>query len=325
MTKDMVLAMAEMVERFNREIIGLPIPTEPRRLSPERKKFGTNHMVEEINEFSLSEDIDTEVDALIDLVYVALGRLIEMGVAPMPVFEEVHKMNMMKRRGTLSKRPGSLGHDAIKPEGWTPPDLKPFLTVTQADLIAATSPGVTPDQLGFFASDKMDTRRNPKILVLGFARHGKDTVSEMLRDNHGLSFTSSSAFCAEHVILPALSPVYGYTCAEDCIDDKEGHRAEWYQLIQDYNTPDKTRLAREIFARHDVYCGLRSAVEFLACKDSGIFDVVLWVNRPGTIMEDKSSCSVLPFLADHVIENDGTLEELAEKVDRLMEVILNEQ
>lgn len=35
---------------------------------------------------------------------------------------------------------------------------------------------------------------NQKLLVIGYGRHGKDTVCEILRDQHGYSFTSSSSF-----------------------------------------------------------------------------------------------------------------------------------
>lgn len=121
----------EMVERFNREIIGLTIPREPTRLSPGRKDHALDHMREELDEFGTSTTIDDEVDALLDLVYVALGRIVEMGVAPRPVFEEVQAANMRKHRGTVAKRPNSAGHDAVKPEDWTPPDLTPYLTLTK--------------------------------------------------------------------------------------------------------------------------------------------------------------------------------------------------
>lgn len=138
----------EMVTRFNTEVIGLPIPEKPTPLSGPRFDYAVAHLKEELkeltdswmnpewnyNEAAKAEKLEEQVDALIDLVYVALGRIVEMGVLPGPAFEQVHVANMAKQRGMKATRPGSLGHDAIKPEGWTPPDLAPVLRARVADL-----------------------------------------------------------------------------------------------------------------------------------------------------------------------------------------------
>ena len=50
----------------------------------------------------------------------------------------------------------------------------------------------------------------PKLLVIGYGRHGKDTVSEILCREMGLNYQSSSEFCAGHVMFPTLSKKYGY-------------------------------------------------------------------------------------------------------------------
>ena len=80
-------AMAIEVERFNREIIGLPIPETPQRLSEGRKLHAVSHLLEELKEFKAAETIEDEADALLDLSYVALGRLIEMGCADVDPLE----------------------------------------------------------------------------------------------------------------------------------------------------------------------------------------------------------------------------------------------
>lgn len=132
--KSPVVSMAEDVQRFLTTIIGLPIPEEPTRLTSPRKVYAVGHLTEELEEFARSHKIEDEVDALIDLVYVALGRLIEMGVCPGAAFEEVHQANMQKQRGQVSKRPNSLGYDAVKPDGWTGPDIEKMLRITKSDV-----------------------------------------------------------------------------------------------------------------------------------------------------------------------------------------------
>lgn len=127
-------AMLDMVDRFNREIIGLPIPGKPKMLDADRKQWSCTAFEEEMTEFKEAKTIEDEADALIDLTYFALGRLVEMGLAPLPLFEQVHGANMKKKRGELSKRPAARGFDAVKPEGWKPPDLMPFLCINWKDL-----------------------------------------------------------------------------------------------------------------------------------------------------------------------------------------------
>jgi hypothetical protein len=77
---------------------------------------------EELTELEEAQTLEDEVDAIIDLIYFAAGRLYEMGVDGARAFKVVHDCNMLKERGELAKRPGSRGHDAIKPIGWKPPD-----------------------------------------------------------------------------------------------------------------------------------------------------------------------------------------------------------
>lgn len=127
-------------EEFNRSIIGLPIPESPKLLSKSRASWAAGALQEELTEFQdaqADKDILESADALIDLIYFALGRLVEMGIPARMVFDEVQRANMGKERGELSKRTGSLGYDAIKPEGWQPPDHSALLTFSAEDLAKA--------------------------------------------------------------------------------------------------------------------------------------------------------------------------------------------
>ncbi len=132
---DLVDDMIEDVGQFHEEVLGVDLPTSPTRLSVERKKYATDHLYEEFEEFREADDLGGEVDALVDLAYVAIGRLLEMGVYPRAAFDAVHRANMAKESGTNPKRPDNE-HDAVKPEGWTPPDLSAVLSVGLADLEA---------------------------------------------------------------------------------------------------------------------------------------------------------------------------------------------
>lgn len=115
------------VRQFSTTILGLEIPLTPSMLMRDRAQARCDHMVEELDEIMSSETIEDQADGFIDLLYLAIGGLVEMGLGDKveKLFEEVHRANMSKARGVVSKR-GNL-HDAIKPEGWRPPDLKAII------------------------------------------------------------------------------------------------------------------------------------------------------------------------------------------------------
>jgi predicted HAD superfamily Cof-like phosphohydrolase len=131
---------ADVIE-FNQEIIGLG-PTE--YLNPERLQWFKNTINEELGEFEaanekykmdyeaskrinvtedqLLEDKVDMIDAIMDLIYFALGRLYEIGCTEddfAAMWNAIHHANMTKKRGNKGR--GS-DDDAIKPEGWQGPE-----------------------------------------------------------------------------------------------------------------------------------------------------------------------------------------------------------
>jgi hypothetical protein len=159
----------------------------------------------------------------------------------------------------------------------------------------------------------------PKLLVVGHARHGKDTVCDILKTKHNLSFKSSSMFCAELFIFDALKSKYNYKTVDDCFLDRYNHRAEWYNLIHEYCSSDYAKLGKEIFAKYNIYCGLRNKKEFHAMKNANVFDYCIWVDRSEHLsLEEDKSMTLEPWMADYVIDNNDTLEQLVYNTDQVM-------
>ena len=113
-----------------------------------------------------------------------------------------------------------------------------------------------------------------KILILGYSRHGKDTLAEIFRDNFGISFTSSSLAACEIAIFPVLSEKYGYKTNIECYEDRHNHRSEWYEMICNYNKDDGARLCKDILKLNDCYVGMRAKREFEASKH--LFDLIIF-------------------------------------------------
>ena len=152
------------------------------------------------------------------------------------------------------------------------------------------------------------------FLILGYGRHGKDTVSELLRDVHGYEFADNSMVVAE-----AIYEQLGYEDAQACYDDRHNgdNRQRWYKAIQELNAEDKNTYTKMVYAKSQVRCGLRDIEEFTAAKEAKLFDVCIWVDRSDVEpTEDESSCTVTPELADYVLDNNGDLKALKKNLEQ---------
>lgn len=126
-----------------------------------------------------------------------------------------------------------------------------------------------------------------KILIIGHGQHGKDTVAEeLVKRLPELSFTSSSHFCAEKIVRPALAEIgIEYPTLEECYEDRVNHREFWAATIADWCTPPD-RLTKAILKDNDVYVGMRARREFEASKK--LFDLIVWVDRTVHLSDDPT-------------------------------------
>lgn len=159
---------------------------------------------------------------------------------------------------------------------------------------------------------------NIRLLIIGPARHGKDSLAEILNKHYGLKFISSSQACADIFIYDELKEKYGYKTPEECFEDRMNRRQEWYELICGYNKDDKAKLAKEILKYNNTYVGMRDSAEIKECLKQGLFDLVIWVDASKRLpMESSNSFNISLLDADVIIDNNGTYEEFKEKALRL--------
>lgn len=100
------------------QLVGL----KPRHLTKRKLLERVAQMQEELDEFSSaveSDDIAEQADALVDLVYFALGTASQIGLPWQDLWEDVHRANMSKIPGVKPER-GFLV-DCVKPDGWEGP------------------------------------------------------------------------------------------------------------------------------------------------------------------------------------------------------------
>ena len=158
-----------------------------------------------------------------------------------------------------------------------------------------------------------------KLLIIGHGTHGKDTVAQMIKDKVGLSFTSSSVKASKLFIFDTLKDKYNYKNHLECFEDRHNHRSEWYDLICEYNSKDKARLAKQILETEDMYIGMRDEEEFKACEKEKLFKWVIGVYNPNLPEESKNSFNIDFWNScDFIIPNASDLLTLEKKVSRMI-------
>lgn len=121
----MIDSQFEQVKAFH-QAFNHPVSDTPVSLTEDRANKRYKWMLEEINEFLVAvknQDIVEQADAMIDVMYFALGTLVEMGVRPGELFEVVQEANMSKIWPDGKPHYNEMGK-VIKPAGWKDPHPK---------------------------------------------------------------------------------------------------------------------------------------------------------------------------------------------------------
>jgi len=97
---------------------------KPRLLEEDIMQSRIRHLQEELNELHAAHIYDKgmpeQLDAIVDLVYVAVGTAYLMGLDFDEAWTRVHNANMQK----VPQATERSKIDVVKPEGWVAPDLK---------------------------------------------------------------------------------------------------------------------------------------------------------------------------------------------------------
>lgn len=109
-------ACDQSVEGFNQEQFNLYVKLIDEEFNDELKAAISNN-----------DPVET-LDALLDILVVTIGAIHSMGADGEGGWKEVMRTNFAKidkETGKVRKREDGK---VLKPLGWTPPDLKPFIT-----------------------------------------------------------------------------------------------------------------------------------------------------------------------------------------------------
>lgn len=147
------------------------------------------------------------------------------------------------------------------------------------------------------------------IVLTGYGGSGKDTICKLLEGQYTSAGSSKlvTLFMRDYLADSGIT----YSAAQACYADRRNHRGLWATGIQEYNSPDLTRLGTSIFKDATIYNGLRSLSEYLALKEAGLIDCLIWVDAGGRVpVESQESMTLTKEYADYVIDNSGVMKDL---------------
>src|SRR5512142_885554 len=101
-----------------------PAPDAPELLHADLVHRRANWIEEEADELREAATIEEQADAFIDVIYFALGGLVNLGVRPGPLWDIVQGANMAKLWPDGRPRHRESDGKVIKPEGWEDPGPK---------------------------------------------------------------------------------------------------------------------------------------------------------------------------------------------------------
>lgn len=119
--------LAHSVVDFNKRVLGIDQRIHG-LLNESELILSKKCLQEELDEFSQAadqQDFIGQIDALIDLQYFAIGVMYKLGLTAEEITkccDAVHQANMQKKLGVVAKRGDGSAADAVKPEGWIPPE-----------------------------------------------------------------------------------------------------------------------------------------------------------------------------------------------------------
>ena len=120
---------------------GLGTTGPAQALEPSEQKFRIKCLYEELAEYETAVsagDLPEQFDALVDMIYFALGVCHRNRFPVSHGFDRVHQANMTKKLGPN-------GVEIVKPEGWQPPNLEDLIQNDFYELLKRNAGLVTVD------------------------------------------------------------------------------------------------------------------------------------------------------------------------------------
>jgi hypothetical protein len=173
----------------------------------------------------------------------------------------------------------------------------------------------------------------PVLLIVGDGGAGKDSVAVLIRDLVGIPYLHSTSYTAAMMMWQEITDWrlnklndsslsrFDWVPEEtqslkDFYLQRSDFRREWADWIREYNRQHENwGLYRQCCQEGNrLLTGIRKVSELEACQQRNLFDLILWVDRPGIPRDPTQEYG--PERADFILRNDN-LERTIVKINRI--------
>lgn len=151
-----------------------------------------------------------------------------------------------------------------------------------------------------------------KILICGMGRAGKDCACEYLAQITGLrNAGTTSKYLAEYVAQKlGVSVEEAYARRHE----SDEMRVIWYNIGNEIRKNDPSILIRTALEHGEITGGVRDWEEVVRARRDGLVDLVVWIENNRVAVDPTVKFG--PEACDLVIQNNGSLEEYHERLER---------
>jgi len=160
-----------------------------------------------------------------------------------------------------------------------------------------------------------------RIVFVGPGGSGKTAAARILSDLTGMRHCSTSEYARDKLWNRHTFLAGEYANAEAFYADRVNRREWWARQIDMLNGSSRCDMyARMVEDGFQIIDGIRRLDELRACRECGIVDECVWVDRPGTSKDSSLdfgpvACSrIFPGDTFHCLKNYGDLDELRQRV-----------
>lgn len=149
------------------------------------------------------------------------------------------------------------------------------------------------------------------VCVVGHGRSGKDESLSILSSLTGLRNAGTTSLYLTKYVASEL----GLTEEEAYRDRHESirNRETWKRIGDEIRGDDPGKLLKEALAVGPLTGGIRDIAEAVVAKD--LCDIIVWIQNDR--VPPDPTVTFGPEMADIVIQNNGTIPELRERLARL--------
>lgn len=147
-------------------------------------------------------------------------------------------------------------------------------------------------------------------MILGYTEAGKTTAAEILANHLNTNYANIS-----DRLIEDFAEHTGYD-ADLILKNKAGWRYQLWTYGRGRQILDPLYPQSEQAKYAGVLTGLRNPDELAAARKAKLYDAILWIAREGCNRGGTDKLS--PADADFIIDNNGTKDELADRLQALI-------